>query len=571
MLLFALISLLSLGSAKDTTVGMMYEGWHAPAFFGRGTRNLTLEKVLQSNGGLTVGDMRTGWNGSLSMNFYFHKQPTNGFYCIYRKRANESVSSCGLPDCPNIPDTLARHAAMLTKVSVDYIVADSTNMISMGPPADALQLRPFEVVAEEWLALRNRGISTPQIAVWQNLQNPSGNLWEAYLLGSGVYNNPAYDQLILKDRGKKVFFVTADPDPTLKARIESLGFVVVVMWALRYNFNEGEYGFMSPCTNAGKFTTSVSSDPSQPCNQLMTTRAPIGDRGTALTVGPSFQLSYSSLPFAAAGKLGSLTLKKQFETAFKLHSQIDHLMVGTFNEHIAQPQPNPFGPDEISMGLEKDPDNRNLWVDMYGDGITRDLEPTAEDGGSLWSVFESCMRVFRSGATSCAGQPGTEPCCQLGPEDQWVNVWSLVLKGVDSLITVQQQEKDALVKQGWTEVCAPLGDAHVFCSGGPTNYYTQGPFLMHAVATTTNQSAAASSPVFRCLSPATKHFLSSDSNCGGRGKAEAVLGYASTTRTSHTPRSLRVCMINDVGQFYHSLDSPCKAGDVLLEQLGFVH
>jgi hypothetical protein len=33
-------------------------------------------------------------------------------------------------------------------------------------------------------------------------------------------------------------------------------------------------------------------------------------------VSPSWQASYSSLPFQAAGKLGGLTLKRQFETAF---------------------------------------------------------------------------------------------------------------------------------------------------------------------------------------------------------------------------------------------------------------
>lgn len=545
----------------DTAVGMMYEGWHAPAFFGRGSRGLTIEGVIRSNGSLSIANMRDGWNASLSMDFYYHKQPENGFYCIYRKRANESVSSCGLPDCPGITATLTRHAQMLTKASIDYVVADSTNIYTKSPAADALQLRPFEVLAEEWLSLRRSGVSTPQIAVWQNLQNPSGNLWESYLQKGGVYANPDYDDLILKDRGKKVFFVTADPNPALVAQIEAMGYVVVVMWALRHNFNKGEYGFMSPCTTSkGDFTTSVSSDPSQPCNQPMTTNAPIGSRGTALTVGPSYQLSYSSLPFCAACKLGTLTLKKQFETAFKLHSQLDHLMVGTFNEHIAQPQPNPYGQDEISMGLETDGDKRSLWVDMYGDSITRDLEPTVEDRGEMWNVFLSCMRVFRSGAASCAGS--SELCCTLQPQDQWVNVWSLFLGTTDTLLTIHEEEKNALVQQGWTEICSPLCTAHVFCTGGPAGYYTQSPFLLHAVSF--NQTR----PIVRCLSSSVKHFISSSTSCYGQGKAEAVIGYSSTVRSSNTPRSLRVC--SKSGQYYHSLDARCKSGDQELEHLGFV-
>jgi hypothetical protein len=102
----------------------------------------------------------------------------------------------------------------------------------------------------------------------------------------------------------------------------------------------------------------------------------------------------------AAAKLGGLTLKKQFQRAFELHSRaaLDYLFVGTFNEHIAQPQPNPYNPpsgDAVSMGLERDAFNVQLWVDMYGDAISRDLEPTREDGGQMWTLFQSCMRVTR--------------------------------------------------------------------------------------------------------------------------------------------------------------------------------
>ena len=44
-----------------------------------------------------------------------------------------------------------------------------------------------------------------------------------------------------------------------------------------------------------------------------------------------------SLPFRAAGKLGGLTLRKQFQRAFAEHAKgtLDYLMVGTFNEHVA--------------------------------------------------------------------------------------------------------------------------------------------------------------------------------------------------------------------------------------------
>lgn len=59
---------------------------------------------------------------------------------------------------------------MLVAAGIDFVVADSTNIQSTGQAADALQLRPFEVMLEEWSALRAKGIPTPQVAIWQNLQ-----------------------------------------------------------------------------------------------------------------------------------------------------------------------------------------------------------------------------------------------------------------------------------------------------------------------------------------------------------------------------------------------------------------
>ena len=40
------------------------------------------------------------------------------------------------------------------------------------------------------------------------------------------------------------------------------------------------------------------------------------------------------MPFRAAGKLGGLTLKKQFEKAFSENAKktLDYLMIGSFNE-----------------------------------------------------------------------------------------------------------------------------------------------------------------------------------------------------------------------------------------------
>ena len=44
-------------------------------------------------------------------------------------------------------------------------------------------------MGEEWLALRKAGHKTPAIAIWQNLQDPAGNLWREYV--NGAYTDPA--------------------------------------------------------------------------------------------------------------------------------------------------------------------------------------------------------------------------------------------------------------------------------------------------------------------------------------------------------------------------------------------
>jgi len=109
--------------------------------------------------------------------------------------------------------------------------------------------------------------------------------------------------------------------------------VVVTMWAEQKNFAQGEWAFFSPCRTAdGSFTSSVFSNGTR-CDQALTTNSKIGSHGTSLTVGPSYQLSYSSLPYTASGKLNGLTLESQFEKAFEEHAKgtLDYLQVGTFN------------------------------------------------------------------------------------------------------------------------------------------------------------------------------------------------------------------------------------------------
>ena len=141
---------------------------------------------------------------------------------------------------------------------------------------------------------------SPQTSI--HPQAADGNLWQVY--ADTLYTNPSYADLIFTDAHtkKKVFFTTSDPTPALVAQLEKRGLAVVVMWAERDNFAKGEWAFFSPCRDpvTNSFTSSI--PPEGPglvgwCNQSVTTNSPIGAMGTSMTVSPSYQLSYSSLPF----------------------------------------------------------------------------------------------------------------------------------------------------------------------------------------------------------------------------------------------------------------------------------
>ena len=104
------------------------------------------------------------------------------------------------------------------------------------------------------------------------------------------------------------------------------------------------------------------------------------------------------------------------------------------------------------------------------------------------------------------------------------------------------------------------------------------------VTTTTGQlrglalPGGATRPVHRCLTAETRHFVSTEPDCLGLGRAESVLGYTSLRRTGDTPRSLRLCRRSagavpdpdwPAGRLYYSLDAKCEQNTV--EHLGFVH
>ena len=406
-------------------VGMFYLGWHQPAYtavqatVALGKPVLTVEDVIRSRieSGTPPGPVHTFdqilvQNGlaGVAAGFYYQASSATGPYCLVHKRSpgalnydptHEGTYGSGpVADCPMYAETLARQAAQLTAAGVDFVVTDQTNIPDFSPFGDAIQLRPFEVVLEEWRKLRQAGFKTPDVAGWQRLLAP-GTMVSHVL---AVYDAPENQGMILRDAksGKKILFYpdVADVDPGLVATVAANGgkndIIPVPMWVNRQA--QGSWSFFAACQKGAQIDDA-------PCAQTPTANSVIGSQ---LAVSPSYQLSYASLPFQAPGVYHGITLRKQFETAFAVKPR--WLFLSSWNEQVAQPQPNAPG---VSMGLETDPTlNGQAFVDTYGVEFSRDIEPTKEYGSMLYDLVASCVRVYRAGGATC--DKLAEPCCQGG-------------------------------------------------------------------------------------------------------------------------------------------------------------
>lgn len=141
----------------------------------------------------------------------------------------------------------------------------------------------------------------------------------------------------------------------------------------------------------------------------------------------------------------------------------------------------------------------------------------------------------------------------------------------DRLLTTSASELAHIVGDGtYSQVCSPWHGPTDVCSYDEKNLNSpaaaQGPFLMYGPNSGAGSDRVA---IYRCITAAGGHFFSPQSNCEGQ-KVEALLGYASSARSSQTGRSLRRCLSNADSSHYHMLDAPCLAGDHEDGLYGFV-
>ncbi len=573
-------------------VGIFYLAWHAYAWDAvqqlPANDRPTIESVVRDPALTFSGMVNDHGLMGQAASFHYHAEPHIGFYSLYRARPGEAPypEPDFVPDSPNAAAVAEIHARQLWEAGVDFVFVDETNLPFLSPFADVLGLRPLEVLFEEWHALRQRGVMTPQIAAWVPIPAKPAEHPEWIHLAErllDLYNRPEYAELVLRDArtGKKIMFIVdhggLPPDPATEAALQSNGgrydVLTPHLWGLLSDAElaAGKAAWMQPCqTPAGAWTTLIAAD--VPCAQGFTRVSPLG---TVLSVSTSYQLAYASLPFQASGKNEGLTLKKQFETAFA--AQPDYLLINSWNELIAQPQPNPYAANLGNLGRSlgkysppQDPSTPGLdwlWVDAYGAEFVRDIEPTVEYGTKYLDLLTSCLRVYRSGVAACTPeQRATEACCQV--EEEQVLIYSLRMKDPQNtlsthhVLTPEALERDTLLGSGaWEQVCNPVYAPPGLCARD-RDLTADGPFMLFA------RPGEGRAALYRCYSGAN-NFFSLDPNCEGR-EVVGLLGYLSTRRSTGSARPLLRCYHPAGPAHFHWLDESCPAGREDAGLLGFV-
>jgi len=407
-------------------VGIFYLGWHAHA--ASAMQYLEDEDVTPQNV-QDIIDLRAqgqpaqiknilydhrdlfGPNFDLyehAFHFHYHTKPTPGYYCIYEPKPPTPTPSFGGLPIQGCDTSIAQtHAAQLWGAGIDYVIADASNLSEKSPHADVIQLRPLEILFDEW---QSYGGMTPQIAVLALVDTTSSDaLWPLYL---DLYDD--HPNTVMRDpcTGNKVFFVVDNdydnqghdaPGAVQQAIAANRGkndVTVIQLWGLNSYEDEGpyEWWFISPCIKDGYWTADIEGIGS--CNQAHTLKSPIGSQ---VSIAPSYQLTHASQPGQSTGRKGGLTFRKQFETAFTI--QPDNILIWSWNEFIAQPQTKTLsiystgleciGPDECDEEDGDIPDGHSAWTDTYASEYSRDIEPTYEYGDFYYRLMKSCIYYYR--------------------------------------------------------------------------------------------------------------------------------------------------------------------------------
>jgi hypothetical protein len=591
-------------------------------------RTITMEGVL-SDPALRFADSVWGpgpaaagpwWRTYSAACDIMHQQPALGMYCFYRKRANETVGP--IPDCPEAADVLAAHAAEMSAAGFTWVAPDATNwdgdprgQAPEAPSSDFYQLRPTEVLAEEWAGLRLAGTATPSLSIFAKV-GLNSSLWRWYM--TELFDNETLLALDMVYRagpdgagaGKKVF-IAADLGPNgtdynlLQTIADNAGaddVVVPLMWFAPNASGaweaSGRLGYFSRCiarhSDSGEldFSTDAWLDPAVPCGHLKTRASPIGSSWTVST-----GLSINSVPFGAA-RFNGLLLKKQWWDVLADGEPTDVIFAPSWNEfgsgaYNLSSVVHADNPAFYAIGAaDDDPHRYVLFEDGYGAQRSRTIEPSVEDGGRYYETFASCVRVYRlqaalgivSNGTGC--EVAGEECCATREDEEFSHVWSLDSAPapssavVDSMLTADAGELAELLASGWQQVCVPTifgrgptatcVDPNLpFAGQAGVDAASRGPFVLYG--NSTGAALPGTVPMVRCIDPATGRHLATNATDGtacARAAAgfqfDTLLGYGMAAPDSLFVRAVRRCLASSAPQpsrHYTAVGTPCLGGD----------
>ena len=569
---------------------------------------------------------------------FYHDEPdlkNLSYYCVYKNDPNNhEFEQYIIPDCQNVSDILAEHAKMLTSSGFDFIAIDLTNLVNDDSQGYILQIRPTQIMFEEWYNLReNSNIDTPDIVAW----NPAkGVEWKQYLQ---VYNK--YPSMVLKANvtddinntsvttEKMVYFVLLNPNQTIVDKIASNGggnnITVVTMWGgggLNPKLiGNGTWTFMYTCRAESQgLQQTTSLENITECNLIQSNGSSIG---TEMSPTFSFQHTYASLTFASPSKLNGRTFQLMMNDV--LINKPENVMISTFNEHTAggtSLNDNYTWSDGMGFDTSHNNERSNyIFVDSYGCERGRSFESTIECGDYYWRLAQSCIRVMRlkyffetddnknknennvanvveiknkrnknTGVLEAACNVENELCCN--NFEMYYDIYSIKNNITnDSIVTNDWNEFNNLVNKpnsGYYQICTSLSESGTtsFCINSKyldTYYHFMGPFVVYQK----NESIYGSIPntmikrvaIYRCVvnqsngsSNVSYHFIASNQECDGINGAvyEKFLGYVASEPSSAMPRRLLRCKSLQYGYYYHVLDNTCQFDGDFQMSLGYV-
>eukprot|EP01084_Bolivina_argentea_P273485 465873_1 len=581
-----------------------------------------IETAIRSNNIITIYDLRQSWawtqaeskiNSSIKPvqqdSSFYHERPSQfGYYCLFYNRPNQHLT----PDCPNVTNILTEHAKMLQSSGIDFIALDDTNLDSapVDPYSDILQLRPAEIIYENWNDLRNKsGTNTPDIVTWNKA---NGIEWKSYLNLYAQYPNMVLTVPDTNDNNKlkKVFFYpqNSDANNTVVNMIAynngKNNILTQGMWGgggmSEKLILNGTWTFFYPCRykqSDGTYKQSVSMESLTECNFVMTQNSPIGSQ---ISASMAWQNNYGSLPFSSPSKLNGRTFLLIIQDVLSMKPQ--NVLFPSFNEHTALgfdgSSKAAFGGNNTwGVGLAGDVQRstKGFFVDTYGSERSRSIEPTDESGDYYYRLMQSCIRVIklaykyfeldiilRVKDSNKICNIVNEICCN--ELQNYVDVWSLYKPiSNDYIVSNSITEVNEIIeKDGYKQICSPsvYSDSTVFCmNNNDLNTFNahRGPFIVYKDLNNPIDGSYADInidriAIYRCITSNGYHFIANQSDCDGisGSKMEYIIGYVAIEPSTAMPRRLVRCQNSQSKYYYHVVDDQCLTGDISSAILGYV-